>query len=317
MNPAKKHVSRRQFIAKAAAVSALPIIAACDSATRGPLSSNVSRINPAVQAPKLLAEQMCTRTLGRTGMPVSMVGFGCGSIFKNLADGVWQPVLEKALDLGMNLIDTASAYGTEERLAAYLSSARNKLRISTKLNSRDYDGAKAEFEGCLSRLKTSYVDILLVHALSDVESLSPIEQGVWKYLSECKTSGSAKFIGFSNHYAASAPSIEFINAFSPDVAMLPMNIAAYAEIKSIVLPAASAKNIGVIAFAALRGVVTAAYPAEYHLGSVWRLYDTNSNPSVASIVVGHSSLSQVEENVCAVRKYCGMGCSTGVIDGQW
>lgn len=307
-------VSRRQFMAKAAAVSALPIVAACENAARLPLGSTANNGNPGSPAPKAFEDLMPKRTLGKTGLQVSMLGFGCGSVFKGLADGVWQPIMEKALELGINFFDTASEYGTEERLGEYLPLNRDKMYVATKLNSRDYDGAKAEFEGSLSRMKTSFVDLLMVHALSSSESFLEIEQGVWKYLNECKTSGSAKYIGFSTHDNLS-PSAEFINNFAPDVATLAMSVTGYAQIRNIALPAAHAVDVGVIAILALRNLITPTRTPANLFAAMYAWEDKNYKPMVASITVGHDSLSQLIENICTVRGLYGRGCPTGVING--
>lgn len=115
--------------------------------------------------------------LGRTGLKVSVAGLGCGGnsrlglgtlTFDQSAD-----LVREALDLGINLIDTAVAYGTEEIVGAAISSRpRDSVVLSTKSYISDatgpFSGAKVveSLEGSLGRLKTDHVDIFHLHGLS-------------------------------------------------------------------------------------------------------------------------------------------------------
>ena len=53
------------------------------------------------------------RILGHTGMEVSLLAFGSGSFFQKLPEGQWEPLVQKALDLGITFYDTADVYGDE------------------------------------------------------------------------------------------------------------------------------------------------------------------------------------------------------------
>lgn len=115
-------------------------------------------------------------TLGRTGLKVSVAGLGCGGnsrlglgklTFDQSAD-----LVRQALDLGINLIDTASAYGTEEIVGAAIAGRpRETVVISTKSPigspAEPFSGARVveNLEASLTRLKTDYVDIFHLHGL--------------------------------------------------------------------------------------------------------------------------------------------------------
>ena len=133
-----KNLTRRSFIKKTttgvAAVSAAALAGACNSTKQG-------------KVPK--------RTLGKTGLEISTLTFGGGSMFLKNPDGEWEAHLEKAIKAGINMFDTASQYkwqsaqSSEQRFGEILPQYRDKIYISTKFDSRDPDGAMREIEKSL------------------------------------------------------------------------------------------------------------------------------------------------------------------------
>jgi aryl-alcohol dehydrogenase-like predicted oxidoreductase len=116
-------------------------------------------------------------TLGRTGLRVSVAGLGCGG-FSRLGLGTGKSTAEavalirQALDMGVNLLDTAAAYGTEEVVGeAIRHLPREDVVIATKAWIPRSDGrhaaerAVASLEGSLRRLGTDYVDIFQLHGV--------------------------------------------------------------------------------------------------------------------------------------------------------
>jgi len=113
--------------------------------------------------------------LGRTGLRVSVAGLGCGGhsrlgISQDKGEENAVRIVSRALDLGINFIDTAEMYGTEPYVARAIKGiTREQVVISTKVPPV-VDGVpltaasfKERVEGCLSRLGVDYVDILHVH----------------------------------------------------------------------------------------------------------------------------------------------------------
>src|SRR5471030_1194615 len=114
------------------------------------------------------------RSLGKTGLNVSVAGLGCGGNSRlGLGRGAsvddCVAVVRTAVDLGVNFLDTAEAYGTEEIVgAAVRHYDRDKLVISTKAIFRAADGAetvKLRVDAALTRLGLDYVDIFHFHAV--------------------------------------------------------------------------------------------------------------------------------------------------------
>ncbi len=106
--------------------------------------------------------------MGRTGLDVSVAGLGCGGHSRlgqtygaSVDDSV--KVVERALDLGINLIDTARAYGTEEIVGRAIKGKRDEVVVSTKALLDTGDSLRSSLEKSLTRLGTDYVDIFFLH----------------------------------------------------------------------------------------------------------------------------------------------------------
>ncbi len=116
-------------------------------------------------------------TLGRTGLKVSVAGLGCGG-FSRLGLGTGQSadhavgIIRQALDLGVNLIDTAAAYGTEEVVGTALRNVpRDSVVVCTKASRSPGDKAfsvdkvLASLDASLKRLNLDHVDVFQLHAV--------------------------------------------------------------------------------------------------------------------------------------------------------
>ena len=157
MSKEKRALSRRQFMKTSAGIAAVST-----GAILGCSKNN---------APLDTADALPTRVLGKTGLKIPTLSFGSGSQFLKNKDGDWQPMLERAIETGITLFDTASNYKfgaamcSEERLGVFLPKYRDKVIISTKFDSRNPDEAMKEFETSLNYMKTDYVDMLLIHSI--------------------------------------------------------------------------------------------------------------------------------------------------------
>jgi len=120
------------------------------------------------------------KILGRTGLNVSVAGLGCGGhsrLGQTYGNTLEQSadVVRAALDLGINFIDTAAAYGTEKIVGEAVRDRRDKVIISTKTGIASWaDPKAAPFTGAqvlehldksLVRLGTDYVDVYNLHGI--------------------------------------------------------------------------------------------------------------------------------------------------------
>jgi aryl-alcohol dehydrogenase-like predicted oxidoreductase len=111
-------------------------------------------------------------TLGRTGLKVSVAGLGCGGnsrigLGAGLSEAQSVALVREALDLGVNVLDTAAAYETEGVVGkAIAGRRRDGVVISTKAHVTTAPEVVASLEASLRRLGTDYVDIFLLHGLA-------------------------------------------------------------------------------------------------------------------------------------------------------
>ena len=156
---------------------------------------------------------MLYRPFGNTGLSVSAIGFGCwelGGGYGQIDEGDVVAAVRKALDVGINLFDTAEAYGfgqSERILAKGLGAHRDEVVLVSKFgigyrDGRSRNGTRkrmmASIETTLTALDTDHLDVYLVH-WPDRET--PFEETM-RGLEELVRQGKARFVGVSNFKAA-------------------------------------------------------------------------------------------------------------------
>jgi aryl-alcohol dehydrogenase-like predicted oxidoreductase len=190
------------------------------------------------------------RLLGRTGLKVSVLGFGAAEIgSENITAARADQLLNGALDAGLNLIDTAECYGaSEELIGTAVAHRRQDYRLLTKCGHAsafelpEWTPLLIEkgIERSLRRLRTDYIDIIQLHSCSE-ETLRRGE--VIEALQRARDKGRARYIGYSGDSQAALYAVE-CGAF--DTLQISVSIADQEAIESI-LPAAIERRIGVIA----------------------------------------------------------------------
>jgi predicted aldo/keto reductase-like oxidoreductase len=136
--------------------------------------------------------KLAYRTLGKTGLKVTTVGFGC----MTTSDA---SVVERAADLGINYFDTARVYqqGNNERMVgAALKRKRKDVVLSTKSITRDKQGALADLDTSLRELGTDYVDIWYLHLKN---TPADVTDDLLEAQRIAKQQGKIRFAGVSTH----------------------------------------------------------------------------------------------------------------------
>ncbi|SDZ21614.1 Predicted oxidoreductase of the aldo/keto reductase family [Proteiniborus ethanoligenes] len=145
---------------------------------------------------------MIKRLLGRTGLEISIIGFG-GIPIQRLDKESAVILIEELYKQGINFIDTARGYTTSEELIGHglKKIGRDKFILATKSMSRDYESMKRDIQISLNNLKTDYIELYQVHNVRTEEEYSKIlsEDGALKALLEAKEKGSIKHIGITSH----------------------------------------------------------------------------------------------------------------------
>jgi aryl-alcohol dehydrogenase-like predicted oxidoreductase len=150
---------------------------------------------------------METRTLGRSGLRVSVIGLGCNNFGGRTGRQESGAVVHKALDLGITLFDTADTYGnrggSEECLGEILGDRRKEIVLATKFGMPmdDTDAPRASrryimtaVEASLRRLKTDWIDLYQLHR---PDPATPIEETL-RALDDLIRQGKIRYVGNSN-----------------------------------------------------------------------------------------------------------------------
>lgn len=223
------------------------------------------------------------KTLGATGLDVSVIGLGTWSMggrwWGATDDQTATAAIEQALDLGINLVDTADVYGfghSETLLGKALGPRRKNVVLATKVGLRWNNKGKvrhdlsprhiaAAIDASLERLQTDTVDIYQAH-WPDPET--PIEATA-EALLKCVEAGKVRFLGLSNHSPEQIAAFRGHGRF--DVCQPPLNLfERHAEVG--VLPYCFRENIGVLAYSPLcRGLLSGKFrPGQEYAESIRR-----------------------------------------------
>ena len=147
---------------------------------------------------------MITTRLGKTGLEVSRVGIGGIPIQRPSEDEAIK-IIHRALDLGINFIDTAAGYGASEerigRALAALDGRRDRVIVATKSGQPSKEGAMTELERSLKRLRTSYIDLWQTHNVSSFEKYEQVTGpgGSLEAAQEALQAGKIRHVGLSSH----------------------------------------------------------------------------------------------------------------------
>jgi len=199
-----------------------------------------------------------TRTLGRTGEKVSMVGLGGYHIGVQADEQESIRIIRSAIDQGIHFLDNCWDYNggeSEVRMGKALRDGyRKRVFLMTKLDGRDRATAAKQIDESLKRLQTDVIDLLQVHEvirMSDPDRVFAPD-GAMEALLAAKKAGKIRYIGFTGH---KSPDIHLkmletclAHNFTPDTVQMPLNVmdAHYDSFEKKVLPVLVKHNIGVL-----------------------------------------------------------------------
>ena len=278
------------------------------------------------------------RILGRTGLQVGFIGFGALEIGRDWGlgpDKVKQRpseqdtknILNTALDLGINLIDTASAYHlSEERIGKFIANRRNEYFLASKCGEHNdepgtyydfsYKAVKESIDKSLNLLKTDVIDIMQIHfgphpemVLKDGETLAAMQ--------DSQREGKIRFLGASPPFSVLNSCIE-TDVFD----VLQINYSLLNRESEELIKKAADKNIGIL----IRGGLAAGYltkkvknvSPDYNPGKIDKVnnllelldnnYDLlpvaalqflNNNKNISSVLVGTKNIRYLEKAINA------------------
>ena len=221
---------------------------------------------------------MKKRRFGNTGMNITPIGFGSWAIGGAGWSHGWGPqddnraveAVERAVELGINWIDTAAVYGlghSEELIGKVLAGLKNKPLVFTKCslvwndnrrigNSLKADSIRRECEASLKRLNVDAIDLYQIHWPHPEHD---IEEG-WRTMAELKEEGLVRHIGVSNF---NVEQMQRAHAIAPVESLQPPYSMLRRAIETDILPFCLEQNIGVIVYSPmLSGMLSGAMTRE-------------------------------------------------------
>lgn len=250
------------------------------------------------------------RPLGNSGLLVSPLGLGTVKLGRDQGvkypkgftipdDAAARELLARAHDLGINLIDTAPAYGTSEsRLGPLLRGQREQWVIVSKCGEEFEDGqsrfdfspahTRFSVERSLKRLETDFIDLVLVHSDgNDVAILQ--DSGVYETLAELKREGKIRAYGLSGKTVEGG-----LQALQQgDCAMVTYNLNEQGELP--VLDYAEQHGKGILIKKALASGHACLKPDEDPVRASFELIFTH--PAASSAIIGTINAQHLEHNV--------------------
>ena len=241
------------------------------------------------------------RKLGKTGYKVGIFSLGGQATLEQPGkEKESVEIINRAIDLGVNYIDTAAAYGqgiSETYIGKVMKERRKEVFLATKTHDRSYDGSMKLLEKSLKQLQTDHIDLWQLHNVRTEEDLKKIfsENGAIKALEKVRSEGVVRFLGITGHYDPFVLK-KAINEYNFDCILMALN-AADRHNKSFIdnlLPFAVEKNLGIIGMKIpargrifnQNGITTMKQAMEYVL-----------TLPVSTIIVGISNVKELEENI--------------------
>jgi aryl-alcohol dehydrogenase-like predicted oxidoreductase len=285
---------------------------------------------PALPANARTVASMPTRNLGRTGYKVGIFSLGGQAAIEQANNfDVAVPLIERALDLGVNYIDTSSIYGgpdrwSEQYVGRVMKARRSEAFLATKTKERTRDGSLRMIERSLQLLNTDHVDLWQLHDVGLPEDVNAIfaKGGAMEALIEMQQQKVVRFLGVTGHYRPEALT-DAINRHPFDTILMALN-AADSHLHSFtdrLLPLAVEKQMGIIGMKVpSRGRLLASWtpPSLEAQQNSWEgsaiatrpgvmtmreaMHFTLSHP-VSTVIIGCDNIGQLEENVSIARDF--------------
>ena len=314
---------RRDFLKASGAVTAALLAPSA-------LAAEAPKIMPGLPSNPVTLKAMPTRNLGKTGYKVGIFSLGGqASLERPNNFDVAVPIIERALDMGVNYIDTSSIYGGPERwseqyVGKVMAKRRNEAFLATKTKERTREGSMRMIEKSLQLLQTDHVDLWQLHDIGTITDVNEVfaKGGAMEALLEMQQQNVVRHLGITGHYRPDAL-MECIHRHDFDTVLMAMNAADphHYSFNEALLPLAVEKQMGIIGMKvpgrsrllsswtpppieqqkhSWEGMVLAPTPGTLTMREA--MYYTLSRP-VSTVIIGCDNLSQLEENVHLAREF--------------
>lgn len=231
------------------------------------------------------------RRLGRTGLEVTVISFGALPIQRTSLDDAG-PVLQAALNAGINFIDTARGYSdSEEKIGRHIAARRCEYYLATKSRARDKAGMANDIATSLNKMKTDAIDLYQIHNIKTRQELDAVMApgGALEALEEAKAQGRIGHIGVTGHNIDLL--VEAIKSDRFSTVQVPFNHIERHALQELV-PLAQQMDIGIIVMKPLGG-------GQMQNAELALRFVLNHGISVA--IPGMDEVRHIEENLRAAR----------------
>ncbi len=201
------------------------------------------------------------RELGKTGLKVSIIGFGGGHFIRpHIEEQMSVRIVQTGIDAGVTFIDTAWEYHegeSERRMGLALKGRRDEVTLMTKVCARDAKTAETQLHDSLQRLQTDVIDVWQFHEINYDNDPDLIFRsgGAVETALAARKAGKVRFIGFTGHKSPHILKKMLDQDFDWDTCQLPINVmdAHYRSFQKEILPELNRRNIGAIGMKSLAG----------------------------------------------------------------
>ena len=321
---AARRQGRREFLKASGAVTAALLAPAA-------MAAETAKTLPGLPSNPITPTAMPTRNLGKTGYKVGIFSLGGQAALErgNNFDAA-VPIIERALDLGVNYIDTSSIYGGPERwseqyVGKVMAHRRNEAFLATKTKERTREASLRMIDKSLELLKTDHVDLWQLHDIGTMTDVNEVfaKGGAMEALLEMQQQNVVRYLGITGHYRPDSL-MECIKRHPFDTVLMAINAADphHYSFNEGLLPLAVERQMGIIGM---------KIPGRSRLLSSWTppsieeqkhswegmtiqtersgtltmreaMYYTLSRP-VSTVIIGCDNIAQLEENVHLAREF--------------
>jgi aryl-alcohol dehydrogenase-like predicted oxidoreductase len=316
---------RRQFLKTGGAVTAV-LVAGAAGAGLTPAAHAL----PSLPSNPATPNAMPTRNLGKTGYRVGVFSLGGQAALERANnEDVSVAIINRALDLGVNYLDTSSIYGgpprwSEQYLGKVMKTRRADAFLASKTKERTRDASLKMIEESLKLLQTDHLDLWQLHDIGTMTDVNEVfaKGGAMEALMEMRDQKVVRNLGITGHYRPDAL-MESIHRYPFDTILMALNAADPHQFsfRDQLLPLAVEKQMGIIGMKipargrilstwtpppmeqqkhSWEGMVLASNPGTITMREA--LYYTLSHP-VSTVIIGCDSVAQLEENVALARQF--------------
>lgn len=261
---------------------------------------------------------MPTNSFGKTGYKVGILSLGGQATLEQAGtEEQSEKMINRAIDLGVNYIDTAASYGrgvSQRNIGRVMKTRRNEVWLSTKTHDRSYDGSMRLLEESLKSLQTDHLDLWQLHNVKRRDEVDQIfaEDGALKALIKAKEEGIVRHLGITGHYEPLIL-VECLQRFQFDAILMALNAADvhYLSFKNYLLPEALKQGIAIIGMkVATRGRMISTWappPLDQQSErmrtslpgtiTIQEALSYNMSLPVSTTILGVDDVEQIEENI--------------------